>query len=79
MLRIKTYLNGEADLVTVIGSRFIDDSSSEFKSTLARQMGIKIISFFIKLVSGKRFVITTPLDLEAAGRLVIEDLQNHIN
>ena len=67
---IRPILNGEADLV--IGSRFIDDSSSEFKSTLARQMGIKIISFFIKLVSGKKIYDVTS-GFRAAGRLVIED------
>jgi len=47
----------EADMV--IGSRFIDDSSSEFKSSKARQMGINIISFFIKLVTGKKIYDTT--------------------
>ena len=67
---IRPILNGEADLV--IGSRFIDDSSSEFKSTLARQMGIKIISFFIKLVSGKKIYDVTS-GFRAAGRFVIED------
>lgn len=31
-----------------IGSRFLDSTSSEFKSTRARQVGIKLISSFIK-------------------------------
>ena len=32
----------------VIGSRFVDGAISKFKSTKARQVGIKIISAFIK-------------------------------
>lgn len=67
---IRPILNGEADLV--IGSRFIDDSSSEFKSSFARQLGIKVISFFIKFVSGKKIYDVTS-GFRAAGRLVIED------
>lgn len=67
---IRPILNGEADLV--IGSRFIDDSSSKFKSSFARQLGIKIISFFIRLVSGKKIYDVTS-GFRAAGRLVIED------
>lgn len=43
----------------VIGSRFIDDSSSKFKSTGVRRFGIKIISFFIKLITGKKIYDTT--------------------
>lgn len=37
-----------------IGSRFIDATSSDFKSTKARQVGIKIISRFIKFFTGKK-------------------------
>ena len=44
---IRPILQGEADLT--IGSRFVDESTSEFKSSTARQIGIKIISFFIKV------------------------------
>lgn len=67
---IAPIINGEADLT--IGSRFIDDKSSEFKSSLARQLGIRIISFFIRLVSGKKIYDVTS-GFRAAGRLVIED------
>ena len=42
-----------------IGSRFVDDNSSEFKSSFARRIGIRIISFFIKLKSGKKVCDTT--------------------
>ena len=49
--------NGVADMV--IGSRFIDKNSSEFKSSKTRRIGINIISFFIKLVTGKKIYDTT--------------------
>lgn len=47
------------DVNMVIGSRFIDKSTSKFKSSKARQMGIKMISFFIKLVTSKKIYDTT--------------------
>ena len=37
----------------VIGSRFISNLS-KFKSTYSRQIGIKILSFFIKICTGKK-------------------------
>lgn len=49
---IKPIVDKKADLV--IGSRFIDKTASEFKSTFARLIGIRIISSFIKLTSRKR-------------------------
>lgn len=49
---IEPIINNEADLV--IGSRFIDKSSSKFKSTFTRLIGIRIISSFIKLTTRKR-------------------------
>lgn len=67
---IEPILNGEADLT--IGSRFIDKTSSEFKSSKARQLGIKIISFFIKVVTGKKIYDVTS-GFRAAGKAVIED------
>ena len=54
---IEPIVNGEADMV--IGSRFIDKSSSEFKSSKIRRLGINIISFFIKLVTGVKIYDTT--------------------
>ncbi len=54
---IKPIKEGKADMV--IGSRFIDKSSSEFKSSRARRMGIKLISFFIKLITKKKIYDTT--------------------
>ena len=42
----------------VIGSRFVEDIDT-FKSSRARRMGINLISFFIKLVTGKKIYDTT--------------------
>lgn len=50
-------ISGKYDMA--IGSRFIDDKSSEFKSSTARRVGIKLISFFIKLFTGKKIYDTT--------------------
>ena len=54
---IEPIIKKEADMV--IGSRFIDEGSSEFKSSRIRRIGINIISFFIKLVTGKKIYDTT--------------------
>lgn len=43
----------------VIGSRFIEQSDEQFRSTKMRRMGIKIISFFIKLFSNQKICDTT--------------------
>lgn len=67
---VRPLLNGEADLT--IGSRYIDDSSSEFKSSFARQQGIKLISFFIKLVTKKKIYDVTS-GFRAANQKVIKD------
>lgn len=50
-------IKGEADLT--VGSRFLDEKSSGFKSTKMRILGIKIISFFIKLKTGKKIYDVT--------------------
>ena len=54
---IEPIQNGTADMV--IGSRFIDNSSSAFKTSKARRIGIKVISFFIKLITRKKIYDTT--------------------
>lgn len=54
---IKPIMNNNANMV--IGSRFIDKNTSKFKSSKARQIGIKIISFFIKIVTSKKIYDTT--------------------
>ena len=67
---ITPILNGEADFV--IGSRFIEKGSSEFQSSVARRVGIKIISGTIKLVTGQKIYDVTS-GFRAAGREIIAD------
>lgn len=67
---IKPIINNEADFT--IGSRYIDKNTSEFKSTLARQVGIKLISFIIKLVTKKK-VLDTTSGFRACNRKVIKE------
>ena len=66
---LKPLKEGEADLV--VGSRFIDKNSSEFKSSKARRIGIKIISDLIKLTTGKRLYDVTS-GFRAANKRIIE-------
>ncbi|MDH6367897.1 MULTISPECIES: glycosyltransferase family 2 protein [unclassified Breznakia] len=65
---INSILNKNNDFV--IGSRFVHGSKSEFKSSRARRMGIRLISFMIKLVTGKRIMDTTS-GYRAANKKVI--------
>lgn len=67
---IKPIIENEADFT--IGSRFIDNTSSNFKSTTSRQIGIKIISKFIKLVTEKKVYDTTS-GFRACNKKIIED------
>ncbi len=50
-------LNGQADFV--IGSRFVKKEKNNFKSTFMRRVGIRLISFAIRLVTGKKIYDTT--------------------
>ena len=54
---INPIINNKADMV--IGSRFIDKSSSDFQSSKSRRIGINIISFFIKIITKKKIYDTT--------------------
>lgn len=54
---IRPIQEGTANLV--IGSRFIDSSSSKFKSSAFRRLGIKLISMAIRMKTGKRIYDTT--------------------
>lgn len=54
---IKPIITSQANMV--IGSRFVDNSTSEFKSSLMRRVGIKLISFIIKIKTGKKVYDTT--------------------
>lgn len=63
-------INGQADLV--IGSRYLDKSSSEFQSTFMRRLGGNIISFFIKICTKKKIKDPTS-GFRAANKSVIEE------
>lgn len=67
---IDPIIQGESDFV--IGSRFVTSDASEFKSSLARRIGIKIISSAIKMVTGKKIYDVTS-GFRAAGKAVISD------
>ena len=54
---IEPIVKGKDDMV--IGSRFIDKNSSEFKSSKARRLGINLISYFIKLKTKIKIYDTT--------------------
>ncbi len=63
-------VNGEADLV--IGTRYLDKTSSKFQSTFMRRLGGRIISFFIKVCTHKK--ITDPTSgFRAANKKIIEE------
>lgn len=62
-------LKDESDFV--IGSRFVDKTSSEFQSSFARRIGIKIISFTIKIITKKKIYDVTS-GFRAANKKVIK-------
>ena len=66
---IKPILENEVDFT--IGSRFIKELS-KFKSTGARRLGIKVISFFIKFFTGKKIYDTTS-GFRAVNKDIIEE------
>lgn len=55
----------------IIGSRFVEDLS-KFKTTKSRRIGINILSFFIKLMCGKKIYDTTS-GFRAANKKIIEE------
>lgn len=65
---IRPIIDGEADMV--IGSRFVDKNSDNFRSSRARRAGIKTLSKIIKWKTGKKIYDTTS-GFRAAGRKVI--------
>lgn len=67
---IDPIVNEESDMT--IGSRFIDKNSSEFKSSFARRIGIKLISFFIKIVTRKKVYDTTS-GFRAVNKKIIKE------
>ena len=66
---IDPIINGKADFT--VGSRFVQDSISDFKSTGARQLGIKILSRLIKWTS-KIEIQDVTSGYRAGNRKVIE-------
>ena len=61
-------LKNEADFV--IGSRFVGNIS-KFKTTKSRRIGINIISFFIKIITGEKIYDTTS-GFRAANKDIIK-------
>ena len=61
----------------VIGSRFIDKGSSEFKSSKIRRIGISVISFFIRLITGKKICDTTSGFRAVNKKIITEFAQNY--
>lgn len=70
---IEPIMNDDFDMV--IGSRFIDKKSSRFKSSFTRRIGIKLISFFIKLFTGKKIYDTTS-GFRAVNKEIIKKFAN---
>jgi glycosyltransferase involved in cell wall biosynthesis len=66
---IEPILKDEADFT--VGSRFLDESNSEFKSSKSRQMGIKILSSLIYM-SSKIKIKDVTSGYRAGNRKVIE-------
>lgn len=67
---IEPIINNKVDFT--IGSRFIDPQASEFKSTFTRQLGIKIISKVIKMVTHKK-VFDTTSGFRACNKRIIKE------
>lgn len=66
---IDPIINEKSDFV--IGSRFVTENASEFKSSAARRIGIKIISSTIHLITKKRIYDVTS-GFRAANKKIIE-------
>lgn len=59
----------------VIGSRFVGKTNDGFQSTFARRVGIRIVSSFIKLVTGKKVYDTTS-GFRACNKNIIKQFSN---
>lgn len=66
---IDPILDDQSDFT--VGSRFLDDSNSEFKSSVMRQLGIKILSWLIKITS-KMKILDVTSGYRAGNRKVID-------
>lgn len=70
---ITPLLEEKADFA--IGSRFVGKTNDGFQSTFARRVGIRIVSFFIKLVTGKKVYDTTS-GFRACNKNIIKQFSN---
>ena len=67
---VQPLLDGEADMV--VGSRFLPESDQKgFQSSAARRFGIRLLSFLIRVVTGKRIYDVTS-GFRAVNRELIE-------
>ncbi len=71
---VEPIVSGKANFV--IGSRFIDKSMSKFQSTKARQIGIRLISLMMKLVTHKRIYDTTS-GMRASDTQIIKEFAHN--
>ena len=66
-------IKGEVDFT--IGSRFVKNSPSKFKTSFSRRLGINLISFFIKLKTGHTILDVTS-GYRAANKNIIAQFAN---
>lgn len=71
---ISPIITKEADFT--IGSRFVEDSPSKFKTSFSRRMGINLISLFIKLRTNATILDVTS-GYRAASKEIIEYFANN--
>lgn len=70
---VKPIIDGKANMT--IGSRFIDNNSSDFKSSAARRFGIRLISSCIKLKT-KKIIYDTTSGFRAIDRQIMKKFVN---
>lgn len=71
---VSPIIKGQADFV--IGSRFKEKDSDNFKSTFTRRIGINIISTFIKLFTRKKIYDTTS-GFRACNKFIIKQFSEN--
>lgn len=71
---VEPIIKKEADFT--IGSRFVEGSPSEFKTSFSRRVGINLISFFIKFKT-KVTILDVTSGYRAANREVIKYFAKH--
>lgn len=72
---LRPVADGEADFV--IGSRFVEKREGNFQSSSARRMGIRLISFFIRFVTGKKILDTTSGFRAVNRKIICEFAENY--